>query len=100
VEIVANEVGFTARVNGDGIYTWGDERFPACLGREPQDYDIESATPEFGPASHPHLVQEFADCEVKKMSSGGYATAVLTSTSDVFFWGRFGLLDNVSCSMR
>jgi hypothetical protein len=80
--IVANEVGFTAlHANKNVIYTWGDARYPACIGR-----DMSALTP------HPLLSIgesfEGDQVSIKKISSGGYSTAALLTTNDVYFWGE------------
>lgn len=53
---------------------------------------LAHANPEARPASMPGLVEDLADLpdKIVKISSGGYATAALTSANDVYFWGRPG----------
>jgi len=86
--IVANHTGFTALSSTGKVYTWGDPRYEACLGRE-----ISHNTT----AIAPHLVENLYDLPdaVEKISSGGYATAVLTSANDAYFWGRPGQPENL-----
>lgn len=36
-QIVANQTGFTAVSSTGKVYTWGDGRYEACLGREITD---------------------------------------------------------------
>jgi alpha-tubulin suppressor-like RCC1 family protein len=36
-QIVANQTGFSALSTNGTVYTWGDGRYEACLGREVTD---------------------------------------------------------------
>lgn len=49
-------------------------------------------TTRFRPAYEPCLVEDLSDLPdpIKKISSGGYATAALTLANDAYFWGRPG----------
>ncbi|EKD17041.1 putative Serine/threonine-protein kinase Nek9 [Drepanopeziza brunnea f. sp. 'multigermtubi' MB_m1] len=79
-DIVANQTTFTALAKSGRIYTWGDARYPNCLGR-----DIGE-----NPAGEPSIVEDLAEVAasgIKKISSGGYVTAALTRDNDVYVWG-------------
>lgn len=82
-QITANQTSFTALSSTGKIYTWGDLRYEACLGREVSNEKL---------ASEPCVVEDMLDLpdRVIKISSGGYATAALTSANDVYFWGQRG----------
>jgi alpha-tubulin suppressor-like RCC1 family protein len=47
------------------------------------------------PASKPSIVEELSELpdKIVKISSGGYATAALTSGNDIYVWGRQGYLE-------
>ncbi|CZT41510.1 uncharacterized protein RSE6_01255 [Rhynchosporium secalis] len=80
--IVANQTTFTAlSKEGGRVYTWGDGRYPNCLGR---------LISEECPADIPSIVEDLADLPgggVRKISSGGYVTAALTDGNDLYVWG-------------
>ncbi|KAG4433888.1 hypothetical protein IFR05_010625 [Cadophora sp. M221] len=81
-QIVANQTTFTAlSKEGGRVYTWGDGRYPNCLGRE-----ISAECP----ANIPSIVEDLAELpggEIRKISSGGYVTATLTDDNDLYVWG-------------
>ncbi|CAL3972815.1 unnamed protein product [Diplocarpon coronariae] len=79
-DIVANQTTFTALAKSGHIYTWGDGRYPNCLGR---DIDGNSADV---PGIVDDLV-ELAARGITKISSAGYVTAALTKDNDVYVWG-------------
>lgn len=98
-QIAANQTSFTTLSTTGQVYTWGDTRYEACLGREANietccssPFVVSKANLSHRPASEPHLLRDLADLpdDIEKISSGGYATAALTSANDVYFWGRPG----------
>ncbi|PBP20087.1 putative Serine/threonine-protein kinase Nek9 [Diplocarpon rosae] len=79
-DIVANQTTFTALAKSGHIYTWGDGRYPNCLGR-----DLDE-----NPADVPGIVEDLLELTgrgIVKISSAGYVTAALTEDNDVYVWG-------------
>ncbi|KAH7351074.1 regulator of chromosome condensation 1/beta-lactamase-inhibitor protein II [Rhexocercosporidium sp. MPI-PUGE-AT-0058] len=81
-QIVANQTTFTTLSKEEGrVYTWGDGRYPNCLGRE---------VSHKYPANIPSIVEDLAELpggRIRKISSGGYVTAALTDDNDLYVWG-------------
>ncbi|KAB5585834.1 regulator of chromosome condensation 1/beta-lactamase-inhibitor protein II [Coniochaeta sp. 2T2.1] len=80
-QIVGYEVGFAALDSYGNVFTWGDERFPACLGR-PVTAD--------SPADFPHKVPNLgpqASRRVGKIAGNGYMLAAVTLSNCLYCWG-------------
>lgn len=79
VDLLANNAGFTLLTSNGEVYTWGDERFPECLGRD--------VTPGTSPARKPYIVEELTGLGVKKIVSRGWSSGCITQGGECYFWG-------------
>jgi len=61
MQLVANETSFTALTVDQNVKTWGDARFPACLGR---DISTDMSVP-------PHPLLQFYFLTINFISSQG-----------------------------
>ncbi|KAI1083943.1 RCC1/BLIP-II [Whalleya microplaca] len=81
IQLGAFETGFVALTQDGHVWTWGDERYAACLGRDITDTN---------PAERPGIVEELEDLptgKVKKISAAGYHILALTEGHDLYAWG-------------
>ncbi|ORY56116.1 regulator of chromosome condensation 1/beta-lactamase-inhibitor protein II [Pseudomassariella vexata] len=79
-QIVAYETGFAALSAGQ-VWTWGDERYCACLGRE---------VSESSPAEKPCLVIQLEGLptgRIRKLAAAGYLLTAITEGDDLYAWG-------------
>ncbi|KAI1781015.1 RCC1/BLIP-II [Hypoxylon cercidicola] len=94
VQLVAYETGFVALSHDGRVWTWGDERYSACLGRQ---------ITHSSPAERPGLVEELQELptgRISKVSAAGYVILALTEGHDLYAWGghpgRPALLEDLS----
>ncbi|KAI0203082.1 regulator of chromosome condensation 1/beta-lactamase-inhibitor protein II [Astrocystis sublimbata] len=81
VQLVAYETGFVALSRDGDVWSWGDERYSATLGRD--------ITPT-SPADRPGLVEDLRDLpsgKIRKIAAGGYTVLALTEGHDLYGWG-------------
>lgn len=82
IQIVSYDVGFAALAEDGAVWTWGDPRFPECLGRDIADT----------PAEQPGRVTSLDDLPtgpIIKLAAGGHVLAAVTSGHDLYCWGGY-----------
>lgn len=72
--VAAGATHFVARGGGGAVWTWGDARFAACLGRG-------------GAAGTAGEVTGLGGRAVVEVAAGGYAAAALTADGECYVWG-------------
>ncbi|KAI1431808.1 regulator of chromosome condensation 1/beta-lactamase-inhibitor protein II [Xylaria sp. CBS 124048] len=81
IQLVAYETGFVALSRHGKVWSWGDERYAASLGRE-----ITMSSP----ACRPGLVEDLEGLpsgRIKRVAAAGYTTLALTEGNDLYAWG-------------
>jgi hypothetical protein len=82
LQLVPSSTGFTLLSNNGKVMTWGDARYPQCLGR-PLLYPEDATTP----APVPYLSELF----ITKIASGGWMTGAISSEEyggELYIWGQ------------
>ncbi|KAJ4405536.1 hypothetical protein N0V85_004663 [Neurospora sp. IMI 360204] len=83
VQLLAHSTGFAALSSTGEVYTWGDERFVGCLGR-----DVTDECPAHYPSPVP-LLSQLPTGPVRHLSIGPTSSllACLTAGNDLYVWG-------------
>ncbi|KAM7217760.1 Regulator of chromosome condensation 1/beta-lactamase-inhibitor protein II [Rhypophila decipiens] len=85
IQLVAYETGFVALSSRGTVYTWGDERYSACLGRQVTD---DSPTEKPSPVTHLESPPTGKITKIATGSGTGTILAALTKGNDLYAWGQ------------
>ncbi|CCC07554.1 unnamed protein product [Sordaria macrospora k-hell] len=83
VQLLAHSTGFAALSSTGEVYTWGDERYEGCLGRE-----VTDECPAYYPLPVP-LLSNLPTGPIRHLSIGHTSSmlACLTAGNDLYVWG-------------
>ncbi|KAK1782919.1 regulator of chromosome condensation 1/beta-lactamase-inhibitor protein II [Copromyces sp. CBS 386.78] len=83
VQLLAHSTGFAALSSTGEVYTWGDERYVGCLGRE-----VTDECPAYYPLPVP-LLSNLPTGPIRHLSIDPAASllACLTTGNDLYVWG-------------
>ncbi|KAM7206298.1 Regulator of chromosome condensation 1/beta-lactamase-inhibitor protein II [Rhypophila sp. PSN 637] len=85
IQLIAYETGFVALSSKGTVYTWGDERYSACLGREVTD---DSPADQPSPIAHLESLPTGPITKIATGSGTGTILAALTKGNDLYAWGQ------------
>ncbi|KAI1266147.1 regulator of chromosome condensation 1/beta-lactamase-inhibitor protein II [Xylariaceae sp. FL1019] len=95
IQLVSYETGYAALSKDGQVFTWGDERYASCLGRELST----------SPSNYPGVIEDLLDLpsgKITKIAASRYVLCALTSGNDLYAWGghpgRVPILDSLSAS--